>query len=62
MPQATDTEIREIRDLVLRLDGKIETLDQKVDTLDKKVDTLDRDSGNLHGQKLMSASMGLISG
>jgi peptidoglycan hydrolase CwlO-like protein len=38
MTQATDTDIREIRDLLLGLDKKIDGVDKKLDSVDKKLD------------------------
>jgi hypothetical protein len=38
MTQATDTDIREIRDLLLGLDKKIDGVDKKIDGVDKKLD------------------------
>jgi uncharacterized coiled-coil DUF342 family protein len=48
MTQSTDTDMREIKDIILGLDKKIDTLDRKVDIMDarlieveKKVEKLD---------------------
>jgi t-SNARE complex subunit (syntaxin) len=45
MTQSTDTDIREIRDLILGLDRKIETLDKKVEVnaarTDERLNSLD---------------------
>lgn len=38
MAQTTDTDIREIRDLILGLDKKIETLDKKVEIFAARTD------------------------
>ncbi|WP_019502994.1 hypothetical protein [Pseudanabaena sp. PCC 6802] len=38
MAQATDTDIREIRDLLLGLNSKIEALDKKIEAVDKKLE------------------------
>ncbi len=42
MTQATDTDIRELKDLIQGLDRKIDGLDKKTDGLDKKIDGLDK--------------------
>lgn len=48
MTQATDADIRELKDLILGLDKKIDTIDRKVDIVEtrlaeveKKIDKLD---------------------
>jgi hypothetical protein len=51
MAQKTETDLRELKDLIQSLDKKIEALDRKVDlgfnTLDGKIDKLDARLGSV---------------
>lgn len=65
MTQATDVDIRELKDLILGLDKKIDAIDRKVDIMDtrlaeveKKIDKLDIKIGK-HDNRLW-LFMGLI--
>jgi chromosome segregation ATPase len=47
MATVSDTDLKELKELILGLDGRLDRLDQKVESLDQKVESLGQNVGEL---------------
>jgi peptidoglycan hydrolase CwlO-like protein len=62
MTQATDTDIRDLTNLISNLDKKLDKLDSKIDNLEIKIDgKLDTINTRLTDRQIRQSTMGICS-